>query len=95
MGTKLDFFVPKAPPLGVAFGRGVEDAFCWFGEPEMRARNCELFIISRIDLVQSTSCVECPKAMLMQSAQSVEEEATGTVRFTKGKFHLGLGKLAY
>lgn len=47
MGTKLDFLVPRAAPLGVAPApaRGVEEPFCWLGEPEISWRNWELFIV--------------------------------------------------
>jgi hypothetical protein len=45
MGTKLCFLVPRAPPGAAPPGRGVEDAFCWLGEPEISWRNWELFIV--------------------------------------------------
>ena len=47
MGTKLVFLVPRAAPLGVAPApaRGVEEPFCWLGEPEISWRNWELFIL--------------------------------------------------
>jgi hypothetical protein len=50
MGTKLVFLVPRAAPLGVAPARGVEEPFCWLGEPEINWRNWELFIVCSCSL---------------------------------------------